>query len=128
MKGIVQSLSALVLGFSSVAFTAPAQADSGLTVIYSHYDHKHRAYPGQPFYYTHKHVHKYAHKPARYGRVWAVAPRHYHPRHEYGYGHRKHDPWNKGHDKHTRRDHDRRFEKRHDSYRKQSGYAAVNRY
>jgi hypothetical protein len=116
MKGIIQSVSALILGVSSLAFTGSAQADSGLTVVYSSHGYGHRAYPVKPYYYSHK--------PGWYGRSCAVTSRHYHHKHDYGYGHRKHDS---RHDRHGGRDHDRKFGERYDSRRTHSGYASINR-
>jgi hypothetical protein len=113
MRGITLSVSALVLGLSSLAFTTPARADSGLTVIYSSHGYGYRSYPVKPYYHTHRH--------GGYGRACALPPRH---KHGYGYGHRKQDL---RHDRRAWRDHDRTFYKR-DSRRTHTGYARINRY
>ena len=131
MKVIIQSVSALVLGFSSLAFTGAAQADSGLRIIYTNHGYGHHSYPVRQYY---------SHAPVRYGHAGAVKPRHHH-KHDYGYGHRKHDlrhdkhayrdhdrGHKRGHKRDHRDDHDRRSHKRDDSRRNHTGYARINRY
>lgn len=108
MKGIIPSVAALVLAFSGLAFTAPAQADNGLTVIYSNHGYGH---------YT-------GHRPW-YGRSCAVSPRHHHYRYNDDYGYRKHDS---RHDKHAWRDRDHGSHNKRDDGRRSHGYAQINRH
>lgn len=116
MKHLVQYVSVIALGLSSLAFTGAAQADRGFTA-YSNHGYAHRSYPFN-HYYQHQ-------KPYWQNRSCALPPRHYQePLHD-RYSWRGHDR-DYGH-KSWRRDHDRRSYTHDYPRRFQPGYARINR-